>query len=269
MARLIVPTDYSTTAEKAIDQAFLIAQKNNDEVELLNVVIVPPSSESPKIWDYIMGEKKVEEQRLRDLATARIKALGLPASTRWRVRVLYSERFLDGILSRFEKSKAKLVVMGTTGVSGLANKIFGSNTANLISKGAVPVLAIPPNWTPQPLKAIEFCITPEQVPAHKRDLKKWATWLGAEGSITYFTNVAGAGVAQKDSPFPIKTVITIPEDALYEDLVEYSKDLKSTVLAMLVHERMTMFERIFDKSITGQVAGRVLIPMLAVPVKAD
>lgn len=268
MARLIVPTDYSPTAEKALDQALLLAQQGNDEVELLHIVMMPPSTNSPRIHDYVLGGKKEEEERLRELVKARIKALRLPETTRWRVKVLYPEYFIGAILGRFKRARAKLVVMGTTGVSGIANKIFGSNTANLIARGEVPVLTIPPNWKPTLLPKLEFCMLPDQVDTYKRDIKKWSTWFGAKPTVVYFKKIAD-GTAQLDkSPFPVKTVLTVPQDPLWEDLVEYSNGLKDTALAMLVHERMTVFERIFDKSITGQVAGRVQVPLLAMPVKS-
>jgi nucleotide-binding universal stress UspA family protein len=267
MARLIVPTDYSSTAEKALDQALLLAKNNNDEVELLHIVIVPPSAESPKIWEYITGDEKQEKARLEALVQARIKALKLPKTTRWRAKVLYADRFLPSLIGRFEKSKAKLVVMGTTGVSGLANKIFGSNTANLIEKAELPVLAIPPNWIPSAIKKLEFCITLEQVASQRRDIKKWSTWFGADPIVVHFTNVANAGTGKVKSLFPIKAVLTMPQEPLYQDLVEYSTGLKGTALCLFVHERLTVFERIFDKSVTGQVAGHVQIPMLALPMK--
>lgn len=269
MARLIVPTDYSSTAENALDQALLLAKKGNDEVELLHIVL-PPLTDSPRILEYVMSGKKDEEARLKALALARIKALRLPATTRWRVKVLYADNFLEGIMDRFRSARAKLVVMGTTGVSGIANKIFGSNTANLIGRGEVPVLAIPPDWKPALLKKLEFCMTPEQVHAHQREIKKWATWFGAEAAAVYFKRVADVTAPPKNkSPFPIKTVLTVPQDALWEDLVEYGNGLKGSALAMFVHERITVFERIFDRSVTGQVASRVHIPMLAMPVKAE
>ncbi|MBK8561957.1 MAG: universal stress protein [Saprospiraceae bacterium] len=271
MARLIVPTDYSSTAEKALDQALLLAKKHNDEVELLHIVIVPPSGESPKIWEYITGEEKQEKAKLEGLAQARIKALKLPETTRWRAKVVYADRFLPSLIGRFEKTKAKLVVMGTTGVGGLANKIFGSNTANLIEKAEVPVLAIPPSWDPTDLQKLEFCIAPDQVDELKSNIKRWANWFGVEPQVVHFANVANAGTGKdKDkSPFQVKAVLTVPEEPLYQDLVEYSTGLKNTALCMFVHERLTVFERIFNKSITGLVAGHVQIPMLALPLKED
>jgi nucleotide-binding universal stress UspA family protein len=267
MSRLIVPTDYSETAEKALDQALLLAQQNNDEVELLHIVMMPPSTDSPRIHEYVMGGRKEEEERLRSLAKARIKVLKLPDTTRWRVKVLYPENFLGAILSRFKKARAKLIVMGTTGVSGIANKIFGSNTANLIGRGDVPVLTIPPSWKPAPLPKLEFCMLPGQVGTYQKDIKRWSKWFGATPSVVYFKKVAAGTASLSKSPFPMKTVLTVPQDPLWEDLVEYSSGLKGTALAMLVHERMTVFERIFSKSITGQVAGRVQVPLLAMPIK--
>ncbi|GEM_PF-2187363 len=269
MARLIVPTDFSTTAEKALDQALLLAQKDNDEVELLHVVVIAPSAESPKIFDYIMSGKEEEETQLRTLAAERIKALGLPDTTRWRVKVLYAEQFLGAITHRFEKSKAKLVVMGTTGTSGLANKIFGSNTANLIGKAELPVLTVPPSWKPAPLQKLEFCMTPKQMLMHKKDISRWAKWTGAETSIVYFTDMGATAPEQDTSPFPIKTVVTMPEESFFENIIEYSRSLNDTALCMFVHERPTLFDRIFDRSVTGQVVNQVQIPMLTLPVRGE
>ncbi|MCC6727354.1 MAG: universal stress protein [Saprospiraceae bacterium] len=271
MARLIVPIDYSSTAEKALDQALLLAQKHNDEVELLHVVVVPPSTESPRIWDYVSGEDKAEKARLEALALARIQAMQLPESTRWRAKVLFAERFLPGLIGHFKKSRAKLVVMGTNGVTGLANKIFGSNTANLIEKAELPVLAIPPNWEVGELKRLEFCTTTGQVASQKRYIKQWSAWFGAEPQVLHFTKSGHDAIGKEKgkAPFPVKIVKSVPEAPLYHDLVEYSTGLKHTALCMFVHERLTVFERIFDKSVTGLVAGRVQIPMLALPMKGE
>lgn len=268
MARLIVPTDFSPAAEKALDQAFLLAKKNNDEVELLHVVLMPPI-ESPKAVRSVLGEKKTEVERLKDLAQSRIKGLKLPDNTRWRVKVVYAEAILEGIMERFGKAKAKLVVMGTTGTTGFANRIFGSNTGNLIAQSSFPVLAIPPDWKPVNLQKLEFCMTPDQLSNHTRDIKKWSSWLGAGASVLYLTKVPNLMMKRGKSAFPVKTVITDPEDPLYEDLVEYSKSTKNTALVMFVHERPTVFDRIFNRSVTRQVANHLQIPLLALPVKGE
>ena len=139
MSLIIVPIDYSANSKKALDQAFLLAHQTGSQVELLHIIDVAKFANSPKILEIVMSERKEEEAKLKNLALQRIAALGIGPGIRWRVKVLYTDSFLNGVLNRFGKAKAKLVVMGTHGVTGMADKIFGSNTANLIEIGRAHV----------------------------------------------------------------------------------------------------------------------------------
>src|SRR6185503_6938352 len=52
---------------------------------------------------------------------------------------------VEEILDVAKSIKADLIVTGTHGVSG-TEKLFGSNTSNLISKSNIPVMAIPKGY---------------------------------------------------------------------------------------------------------------------------
>ena len=265
MSLLIVPIDYSANAEKALDAALLLAYRTGSQVELLHVIDLTAFSGMPKILEMVMNDRKEEEAKLKSLALQRIAALGTGPGIRWRVKVLYTDSFLNGVLNRFGKAKAKLVVMGTHGVTGMADKIFGSNTANLIGRAKVPVLAIPPLWSPSVLQKLSVCATPEQLSRHGKLASKWGDWLKCETEAFYITALPFTGQGAK-SPIPFKIVPSPIETPLYEDLVEYSKGLKDEALLMFVHER-SFFDKIFDASITEKVAGLVQIPLLALPVE--
>ncbi len=266
MSLLIVPIDYSANAEKALDAALLLAYRTGSQVELLHVVDLTAFSGMPKIIEMVMNDRKEEEANLKNLAHESIAALGIEPGIRWRVKLIYTaENFFDGIIKRFRQAKAKLVVMGTHGVTGMADKIFGSNTANLIGKAKVPVLAIPPQWSPSTLLKLSVCATPEQASRHGKLASKWGAWLKCETEAFYITALPVTGQGAK-SPIPFKIVPSPIETPLYEDLVEYSKGLKNEALLMFVHER-SFFKKIIDSSITEKVAGLIEIPLLALPVK--
>ena len=265
MSLIIVPIDYSANSKKALDQAFLLAHQTGSQVELLHLVELNNFSGMPKILEMVMSERKEEEAKLKILALNRIAALGIEPGIRWRVKLLYTYSFLNDVLNRFVKAKAKLVVMGTHGVSGLTDKIFGSNTANLIGRAKVPVLAIPAHWKPAAIKKMSVCGVSDQISQHAKLIGKWSKWLGCEVETLYFTALPGIATAVK-SPFPHQIVPNPIETPLYQDLVEYSSKLKDEMLVMFNHKR-SFFDQIFDASITEKVAGLVQIPLLTLPVE--
>ncbi len=61
------------------------------------------------------------------------------------MRLFLRDLVVDEALSLIADYKIDIVVMGTHGASGITELILGSNTASVIEKAPVPVLAIPAN----------------------------------------------------------------------------------------------------------------------------
>jgi nucleotide-binding universal stress UspA family protein len=55
---------------------------------------------------------------------------------------------VEAILRVAEAEQADLVIAGSRGMSGAAKLVFGSTTEGLLRRSAVPVLVVPPRWTP-------------------------------------------------------------------------------------------------------------------------
>jgi nucleotide-binding universal stress UspA family protein len=264
MSLLIVPTDYSPNAEKALDQALVMAQERGDQVELLHVYEITRYANIPKVLEQVMKEKKQEEAKLQELLTRRVTALGLDAKLRRRVKVIYADDLISAIINRFHQAKARLVLMGTHGATDLGGKLLGSHTAQVIGKAKVPVLAVPPQWSPSPIKKLRVCVQPNQVHRHGSLIKKWEKWFGCEVQGISFSALPGLQKIEK-SPFPIQTIQDPIETPLYQDLVNYSETLKNEAMVMFVHRR-SFFEKIFNTSITKKVAKFIQVPLLALPV---
>jgi hypothetical protein len=117
------------------------------------------------------------------------------------------------------------------------------------------------------LQKLEFLVPPDELKQRLAAIEKWAAWFGAEVSLAYLARGGGKVPADlSEGLFPVKIVQAEAGKPLYESLVNYGRQVGG-VVGMFVHERLTLFERIFDKSITTQVAGRVEVPVLAIPVR--
>jgi len=67
-----------------------------------------------------------------------------------------AENATHGIKAAFYNTNADIIIMGTHGASGIKKYIIGSNTANLIAKYNMPVIAIPGNYFFEPIYHIVF-----------------------------------------------------------------------------------------------------------------
>ncbi len=144
MKRILVPTDFSETANKARDYAVQFAKESNDEVILLNThhvsyagVRVGTTVDMDKIA-YEASEQLMNEQlEYLNLNYANIK-----------FRPLFTSGLLvDSIRRICNIVNIDLVVMGTTGTSGFIENTLGSNTSSLVGLIKTPIIAVPLNAT--------------------------------------------------------------------------------------------------------------------------
>lgn len=141
MKQILVPTDFSKTAENAMRVACEIAKKKNAKLLVMNVYGIPYSS-NPVMIDLTDVLSENAQKSMNDFVQPFIEK--------------YSDVEIDtfcsfGAVSELVAEKAKdfdLVVMGTNGSSGLEEVFIGSHTSNLIQRiNKTPVLAIPSNFS--------------------------------------------------------------------------------------------------------------------------
>jgi nucleotide-binding universal stress UspA family protein len=139
MKTILVPTDFSKSAENALNYAVLIAQKENAKIILLNaydILITSPVLVSPEI---IMEEIRILENNSK-------KQLQLLSKKIIEVKKIKCETICkhgftsEVILEISEKIKPDLIIMGTKGASGIKAVIRGSNTARVIENTNCPTI---------------------------------------------------------------------------------------------------------------------------------
>ena len=146
ISRILVPTDGSETAAKAVKYAADLALKVGAEVTLLGVVennfYATPSMPGAVVPTHLI--EPIEEY-IRAALTGMLKETeklfrqcGVPVKT-----VIRSGYPVDEILQEAEKSKADLIVIGSHGRSALRAALLGSVTFGVIHKDSkVPVLVV-------------------------------------------------------------------------------------------------------------------------------
>jgi len=134
----LVPIDFSTYAEQALDYAVTLAKQLQARVTLLHV-IQPPliAGADMGVWPSPAFVEELEAAVTRDLEgyLARVTAAGLEGE----IAVVHGVPFQE-ILDTTKARQVDLIIMGTHGRTGLPHILLGSVAEKVVRLAPCPVL---------------------------------------------------------------------------------------------------------------------------------
>ena len=139
---ILHPTDFSPASRAAFTHALALARKEGMELLLVHVLatVMPMVGEgymSPKTFDDLQRSMRGQAQKQLDRLVAKAKA------ARVRTRgVLYEGVAADAIARAARAKRAKLIVMGTHGRTGLTRLFMGSVAERVVGTAPCPVLTV-------------------------------------------------------------------------------------------------------------------------------
>lgn len=144
ITRILVPTDFSPHADRALCYATTLAHRLGAELDLLHVVDDPFASGAwtsaeiyvPTVVELVNDFIDSAKQRLAKL-TEGAAALGLTV----HVEVV-TGRAAQAIIDHAAANGCDLIVMGTHGRTGLSHAILGSVAEQVVRRASCPVLTI-------------------------------------------------------------------------------------------------------------------------------
>jgi len=146
MNNFLVPIDFSETSRNAARYAAHISTLVPDaHLILYNVFdsLEYGSDSSPLATD---AEEDAGRKAIMELALESVRTEISPiTSARITLVAEESHRFLDTLEKYVNNNNIQLIVMGITGATRLGQIFMGSNTLNLIKRGTVPVIIVPPH----------------------------------------------------------------------------------------------------------------------------
>lgn len=136
--RILIPFDFSETAELSLEHAVFMAKLMKADIYLLHIVETTtfPSTISHAFSGF---EKKVEEasnQKLGELASKLHTEHGIQVHIITEVGKIYKR-----IVHTAKQAHIDLIIMGTHGASG-SSYIIGSNTTRVVQESPCPVISV-------------------------------------------------------------------------------------------------------------------------------
>ena len=139
MRKILVPTDFSPNALKALTYAAEIAEKSGAHIYLLHVI-------EPRINMVTMQTDSLNkitiERRSEELNSIVASAQTIYPNVKFTPYLL-GESVVPALLAYAEKEEMDLIIMGTNGSGGIKEAIMGTVTAGAIEKTNIPILSVP------------------------------------------------------------------------------------------------------------------------------
>jgi nucleotide-binding universal stress UspA family protein len=141
--RILVPTDFSICAARAIERAVELAKLNQAEIALLHAYELPTAVgllDVPlAIPQEFFDQMRDAGQRHLDTAVQRVAGEGVKVQA-----YLTCDSPTRAILDAAEKDHSDLIVMGTRGRTGMKHVLLGSVAERTIRLAPCPVLTVKP-----------------------------------------------------------------------------------------------------------------------------
>lgn len=135
--KILVPTDYSDTAEHGVRYALEMARALGAKVTLLHVYVIPtPPVSAGFAGDFVRETQQEAEKQMHE---ASAKYAGNPALAAAK---LTTGEPTDSILTTAREMGADLIIIGTHGRSGVQRMLLGSVAESVLRAAPCPVLAI-------------------------------------------------------------------------------------------------------------------------------
>src|ERR1051326_8073449 len=143
MKRILVPCDFSSRSREAYKTAMNWASKGGGEVIALNVFFIPAVYDfsytgntlafNPEYLTNLEKDAKNEFEKMK-------REANFP-SVQSKLEIVYGDVAFS--IKNFAKSNnIDMIIMGTSGSSGLEEIFIGSNTEKVVRHSPVPVLAV-------------------------------------------------------------------------------------------------------------------------------
>jgi nucleotide-binding universal stress UspA family protein len=271
MKTILVPTDYSDTANNALQYALELAKFSHAKLILLHAYQIPlPTGEIPVMM--------ISPQELEKDSSIRIKKLEkeLISKTSGNIKIESVVRagFVpDEIMDTAKAKNADLIVMGVTGGSKIEEALMGSSAISVIKHTQTPVLVIPKDARFKKIQKIvlSYDYHDEMKETIMKKFKEFVQLFKAKVLVlnvvtpvevpTYENAVAGSTI--ENSLKDIEHTLFFPSSDDITDEINAFADAHQCDWLVMVPHKHKLLAGLFHKSNTKRMAFHTHIPLLA------
>lgn len=268
MKRILVPTDFSDTADRARDYAINLAELLNAEIFLLNTYHIPHSGATVVVDVNDLARETSEAEMQKQLEYIELNYPEMDVRSKSVAGLA-----VDIIKHVVKTEDIDLIVMGTQGTSGVVENFLGSNASATIGSVDVPIITVPGdtvvNFPSKIIVANDLTESGEETVFNV--LKQIAGNTNASLDFLFIvddeekanTKIERLKAANFDEafdpnyhPFHFRN-----SDNAEDGILEYIEGKDFDLLVVVCHQR-NFWERIWKRSISKSLVKHAQIPIL-------
>ncbi|MEL7148357.1 MAG: universal stress protein [Bacteroidota bacterium] len=279
MKTILVPTDFSTEADNALDFAIQLAKKTDANIKLLHVIELPSGSFSGPADVYASTDTMQQVYTLQLLNVVNksladreelVRTAGLAVTSRMDKGSVYKH-----ISEQISRENTDLIVMGSKGATGLKEIFIGSNTERVIRHSEVPVFTVKEKTDLTQFKNMVFAVgdcSDMSIPV----VKNFQKLLGLNCHLLKVYNTSKMAHTHdsakeylrrfaQNTEFVDYTINVADASWIEEGILEFVKHNRIDMIAMGTHgyKGLTHF---LNGSTAEDVANHAQIPVLTIKV---
>lgn len=270
MKKLLIPVDFSSTSDAAVDFGLQLAAKSQYEVILHHSVDFLGTYESmymdaPQVQSFTQSVVKDMEGRL-DSLYRRCKADNVEIS-----KQLTTGSLIQDIRKMAHEHEVDLIVMGTKGASGMKEFFVGSNTEKVVRLVECPVIAVHGKTDAKSIRRIMVPIDLEEIrPSFLKQVSDLQQLFSASIEFVWVKtphDMLNLDLVEEElnrllSEYEIaSSSFTIVRNVFpQEGLLNYAKENESDMIAMATHSRRGIAHW-FSGSLTEDVMNHAEVPL--------
>ncbi len=278
--KILVPTDFSPTAEKALKYALHVAAKSKGEIFLCHIYTPVSNPFIETVSERSTYNYEYEQELMSDLHALRAKVGSIAPEV--KITTVLGRSPLVGSIAQFaEVHDIDMIIMGTQGASGLKKAVVGTVAVRIIEKITIPILLIPEEYEWQPPKSLVLATG-----YHQDDREALyvagtiAAMFGASIKVVHLVDIDKedpekatgsfeeyAGSLQTAAEKLPLTHELLPVKSVSEGLTQLANEIPFDMLIMVKRQK-TFFQKFYMESMTNQVAYLTQKPLLVIPAKS-
>ena len=272
MKRILVPTDFSTCANYAVEMAMHLAAQTKSVLYFLHLTV--DSSGMPHVPGKLITQKSEE------VTNAEVKLKALVVEAERRGLSAHQELLLGSGAERIEDYldplKIDFLLMGSHGSSGIRELVLGSKTQHVIRNISIPSLVVKQKPKSGKIDSIVFASTFKKDTSFAlkvvADLaKRWGSKLNLL-FLNLFNHLIAEEVAhhmmkkqmKSFSDIPLTFNITETNDKEF-GIAQFARQIGADLISVPM-ESKSAIGRFFNPSLAEQLINHSEFPVLVVPV---